>query len=151
MTADTVPSSSSSALLAQQGLITPLLKAEKRSVFITVTVFVRVCSHLVVFVSQHWGKRKTETLLVISSAVSLSGPGSFLRLRPWKFSWTSWGRSPGCLPLGWLGFFEGKGWEEGCGRKRDVHTGRDGVFSAASAVSAGRNPSHSLMQKGTMD
>lgn len=42
VTADTVlfSSLSSSVLLAQQGLITPLLEAEKRSVFVTVTVFV---------------------------------------------------------------------------------------------------------------
>lgn len=82
-------SPSSSALLALQGLITPLLEAEKCSVFVVVTVFVSVCSHSLVFVSQCWGKRKTETLLGISSAVSLSGL---------KFSWGSVRVTP--VPLG---------------------------------------------------
>lgn len=124
---------------ALQGLITPPLEAEKCSVFVLVAVSVRVCSHSLVFVSHCWGKRKTETLLVISSAVSLSGPGVLLGLSRGHTS-ASWGRSPGGLPLGWLECFKGEGRGKAVEAKGTLHTGEDGVFSAASAVGAGCNP-----------
>lgn len=38
-----------------------------------------------------------------------------------------------CL-RGWLGIFKGEGWEQGCGRKRDVHIGGDGVFCEAGTL-----------------
>lgn len=79
VTADTALSSlSSSALLAQQGLITPLLEAEKCSVFSIVTVC-PVCAPSQLSSFLNTGEREKQTLLlVISSAVILSGPRSSL-------------------------------------------------------------------------
>lgn len=124
---------------ALQGLITPLLEAEKCSVFVIVTVFVRVCSHSLVFVSQCWGKRKNRNTSCYQLCSLLVRPGSSLGAQSGSHQCLL-GEVPSGLASGLAGVFERGGSGEGCGSKRDVHTGEDGALSAASAVGAGCNP-----------
>lgn len=80
------------------------------------------------------GEGEKQTLLVISSAVSLPGPGSSLGAQLGSYPVPLGGGPPGACLCDWLGFFKGEGWEKGCGGKRGVHAGRGGGFHAASAV-----------------
>lgn len=110
VTAGTALSSlSSSALLAQQGLLTPLLEAEKCSVFIAVPVFVLCVLPLRCCRFSALEKEKQTLLLVISSAVILSGPRSSLGAQSGLHPVYLGGGPQGVCLRGWLGIFKGEG------------------------------------------
>lgn len=81
---------------ALQGLITPLLEAEKCSVFVIVTVFVHVCSHsLVCLCFSMLGKEKTQKHFLLSALQSSCQTREFSPVPlgggpQWACLWDGW-------------------------------------------------------------